>query len=421
MSPTTCPRRSFLARTAAATAALGLSRGSETQARPLGANDRITLGLIGSGGRGRSILIETSELLTKHSVNVEVTAVCDLWEMNREAGVADVVRMTGRKPRAFGRHGDLLEQADVDGVIIATPDFWHVPVLLEAIKAGKDVYVEKPLAWSLDEAKSARDAVRASDRIVQVGTQGGSLASRHAAREFIKAGKLGEVTTAVGGFNDCGPRWRREDLCAQVKERQFDWEYYLRDRDKRPFDPRQAVEWRLWWDFSTGPSGLLGAHLYDAVQFVMDSPYPASAVAQGGTYLFKDGRETPDTFMTLIEYPRPYVLHYTTRLGNSAEQGLKLYGTRGTLNPDSGEFSGAGGSRLDRLPDTPGKLEFEPQPPLAHMRNFLDCMRTRRQPVAPIEAGYQHAVTVLLANAAFRKQCRMIYDPAAERIIESKA
>ncbi|GMU22950.1 MAG: dehydrogenase [Phycisphaerae bacterium] len=417
MKTGTCTRRRFLSRSTIATAGALAGTRAAAYARTLGANDRIRLGFIGTGGRGRSMIIEVGTLARQEGVNVEITAVCDLWKVAREAGAADVTRLVGGTPKQFARPEELLARTDIDGVVIATPDFWHVPQLLAAVKAGKDVYIEKPLAWSLDEAKAARNAVKASDRVVQVGTQGRSSPARFAAREFIRAGRLGRVSTATAAANDCGPRWRREDTCAEIKAADFEWEYYLADRPKRPFNPRQAVEWRLFWEFSTGPAGLLGSHMFDATQFVLDAPLPATATANGGVYLWPDGRETPDTFMALIEYPRKCLLHYTTRLGNDSGYGLHLFGTAGMLDAHSTEYKGLGGRGPDKLPDEPQKLAFDPPGPYPHMRNFLDCMRSRKTPLGSIDAGYQHTITMLLANESFKTGRKMRYDEQKERIV----
>ena len=398
-------------------AAMGTVVTAPAVGKILGANERIRLGFIGCGGRGRTMMIEVAELKKQLGLNVEIVAVCDVYKRAREGGVADVKKLMDGDPDVYIRYPDVLQREDVDAVVVATPDFWHVPSLVDAIKAGKDVYIEKPLAWNLDEAKQAREVVHASDRVVQVGTQGRSTPSRFAARDFIRSGKLGQVSTIRAAMNDCGPRWRREDACAEIKAADFDWDFYLHDRPKRPFDPRRAIEWRLFWEFSCGPSGLLGSHMYDAVQFLMDDPLPATAVSHGGIYLWDDGRETPDTFMTLIEYPKDFLLHYTTRLGNSSGFGIEVCGTRGVLDPHNGQYSGLGGNASDKLPDETATLDFDPPGPYPHMHNFLGCLRTRKTPIGSIDAGYQHTVTVLMTNEALRTGRKQRYDTTKEAIV----
>lgn len=407
-------RRTFLKASTVAAGGLLAAR----SARALGANDRITVGIVGMGVRGTYHAKSIAALAEGKHANVEVTAVSELWAPWRERAVANTKKATGRAPQAFVRHTDLLEKGDVDAVVITTPDFWHVPVLLDALKGGKDVYVEKPLCVKFEEARIARDAVKSSGRVVQVGTQRRSDQVNHAARDFIRSGKLGRITSVEGEYNDDGPRWRRPAECKAMKEADFDWKWYLRDLPDRPFNPRHVLEWKLFREFTMGCSGLLGCHFYDLVQFVMDAPYPASAVAQGGVYVYKDGREVEDLFETLIEFPQEFIIHYRTRLGNAFQHPVTLYGTNGMLSLDTGTYQGKGGTPgRSRLPTEPTKLDVPPDRPYPHMLNFLECMGTRQEPIAPIEAGFQHALTSILAQEAMYAGKRLRYDPASQRMV----
>ncbi|HOB73394.1 MAG TPA: Gfo/Idh/MocA family oxidoreductase [Phycisphaerae bacterium] len=408
-------RRNFLK---TSTLAAGSALLATPVARAMGANDRIRVGIVGMGVRGTQHLKALAQLAERQLANVEVTAVCELWTPWREKAVAEAQKLTGRKPEAFVRHTELLERGDVDAVIITTPDFWHVPILLDCIKAGKDVYVEKPLCVHFEEAKLARAAVKASDRIVQVGTQRRSETKFHAAREFVKSGRLGKIITADGAYNDRSPRWRREAECKAMKESDFDWKFYLRDLPYRPFNPRHVLEWKLFREFTMGVSGLLGCHMYDIMQFVLDAPFPSSAVSLGGVYVYKDGREVEDTFETLIEFPEEFILHYTTRLGNAVQPNLTLYGTNGMLDLDRAVYSGKGGLPGDALlPAEEQKLKVEKARPHAHMLDFLECMRSRKEPIAGIDVGYQHAVTSLLAQEAMRSGRKLRYDRQKDEIV----
>lgn len=411
----TMNRRSFLK---SSTLAAGGALLATPTAHALGANDRIRVGIVGMGVRGTNHAQDLAKIAERDLANVEISAICELWKPWRARAVANIEKSTGRKPEAFVRYTDLLEKGQVDAVVITTPDFWHVPILLDCLKAGKDVYIEKPLSVTFEEAKAARDAVKASDRVVQCGTQRRSEMKFHAAREFVKSGRLGKISTVEGAYNDKSPRWRREAECKTMKETDFDWKYYLRDLPYRPFNPRHVLEWKLFRDFTMGTSGLLGCHLFDFVQFVMDAPFPSSAVSQGGVYVYKDGREIEDTFLTLIEFPQEFVLQYTTRLGNGIQPHAVLYGTNGNLDLDTATYSGGGGlAGENRLPDKPVKLEVQPNRPYAHMLDFLECMRTRKQPIASIDAGYQHAVTSILAQQAMYAGRKLRYDPQKDEIV----
>ncbi|MEP0843555.1 MAG: Gfo/Idh/MocA family oxidoreductase [Phycisphaerae bacterium] len=408
-------RRTFIRSSALAAGTLLTARAA--RAIP-GANERIAVGIVGMGVRGSYHARSLGELASGKLANVDVTAVAEPWRLWRERAVATVEKAFGHKPAAFVRHTDLLEKGGVDAVVIATPDFWHVPVLLDAVKAGKDVYVEKPLSVTLEEAKAARDAVKASKSVVQVGTQRRSDNISAAAREFVRSGRLGKISSVVGAYNDDGPRWTRPNECKQMKEADFDWKWYLRDLPDRPFNPRHVLEWKLFREFTMGCSGLLGCHFYDLVQFIMDCPWPASAVAQGGVFVYKDGRQVEDTFETLIEFPEEFILHYTTRLGNAFAPDNAIYGTNGTLKIEKGTFEGLGGTRgPNRLPDKPQKLAAAPDRPYPHMLNFLECMRSRSEPVAPIEAGYRHALTSILAQEAMITGRKLRYDREKDAIV----
>lgn len=415
----TMNRRSFIRTTVAATGALAAVRSTKA----LGANDRIAVGIVGMGNRGTSHLSTLAQIAERQLANAELVAVADLWTPWRERAVDQAAKKSaGRKPQAFVRHTDMLEKGGIDAVVITTPDFWHVPILLDCLKAGKEVYVEKPLCVRFEEAKAARDAVKASGRVVQCGTQRRSENRFWAAREFVKSGKLGKISSVEGAYNDSSPRWRREAECAAMREKDFDWKFYLRDLSDRPFNPRHVLEWKLFRDFTMGTSGLLGCHLYDAIQLVLDAPFPASAVSLGGVYVYKDGRDVEDTFESLIEFPQEFILHYTTRLGNDSAPPTTIYGTNGSLNVDESLYSGAGANKKnpDRLPAKPEKLAVQRDKlscDVLHMLDFLDCMRTRKTPRASIDAGYQHAVTSILAQRAMHQGRRLRYDREKEQII----
>jgi len=416
-------RRNFL-KVTAGSAALGIagcqtiqksSIAAASATRRFRANERIRVGIVGMGVRGKQHAHSLANLSKR--ANVELAAICELWRVFREQSVKEFSKKPGSALQAFARYEEMLEKGGVDAVVITTPDFWHVPILVDSIKAGKDVYVEKPLGVTLKDAQIARDLVHASKAVVQVGTQRRSDDKFYAARDFVRSGQLGDVSTIECAFNDCSPRWRREQLCTQIKEKDIDWKYYLRDREYRPFNPRHIMEWKLFRDFTMGTSGLLACHMYDAIHLVMDVEYPVSAVSQGGVYVYKDGREVEDTFMTLLEYPQEFIVHHTTRLGNSAGTGIRIRGVRGTLDVERGFYNGEGGKRNDCLPKESTKVPMPEKKRPNHMENFIECMRTRKTPVASIDIGYQHMIASVIAQDAMIKQRRLEYDPKRDRIV----
>jgi len=381
--------------------------------RVAGANERISLGLIGTGGRGQSYLNELKGF--QESLPVEITAVCDLWSVNRDHCAGRVEKEFGKKPRTFQYHEDLLALPDVDAVTIATPDHWHVPILLDALDAGKDAYVEKPMSYDLAEALAARDKVRKTGRIVQVGTQRRSEGKFQAAAEFVRTGRLGKVSMAESAWNDNNQRWRRGDV-DKVKEEDVDWERYLNGRPMREFDPHLYLEWKLYKDFTCGVAGLLGSHMIDVVQWAMDAPHPKSAVTCGGVFVYNDGRTVDDTFATVFEYPQEFLLQYTTRLGNSYSPGTVLYGKNGTFFVDQLKAVPAGGAGGEKIEE---EIRIEPKPSMSHLHNFLECVKSREEPNAPIEVGVSHMIACYMAEESLNRRSRIEYDPEREEIREA--
>src|SRR5881409_1391357 len=250
--PEKMDRRSFLGRAGAmAVGARALTSTAVSYDRILGANDRISLGHIGVGRRGTELDGIVEQLKAK---NVEMTAVCDLWKVNREAAAARAQTAYGRAPRAFQYMEELLALKDVDAVLLSTADFQHATHLKLVAEAGKDCYCEKPMANNLDEAKAARDAVLKRNLVVQIGTQHRSEPYQIAARDLIKTGALGEVSKVEIVWNYHGPRWRGRPEVKQIREQDTDWRRWLLAKPYRPFDPRMYFEFRLYKDFSSGRS-----------------------------------------------------------------------------------------------------------------------------------------------------------------------
>jgi predicted dehydrogenase len=426
-------RRTFLSRSAriAGGAATALS-----YSRILGANDRIALAHIGIGNRGRQLVEIAGRLHALH--NVEATAVCDLWRVNRERAVSESAKLYGRAPRAFQHLEDVLALKDVDAVLIATPEHSHSPILELAVKAGKDVYVEKPMGNVLEEARSARAAVLASQRIVQVGTQHRSEPYPRAARELVASGALGEVSKVEVEWNYHGPRWRGRPEVAQIREEDTDWRAWLMTKPQRPFDPRLYFEFRLYRDFSSGIPDQWMSHGIDLVHWFMGDSYPRSVVAHGGVFAWPDGRENPDTFQALLEYPKGFLVSYSTSFGNDAPGFTRYMGKQATLVNYGGEGSPRyqlveekgnheSNSEVDKeraaryvLP--PGQTELPPMGiddlTLEHMTNWFECLRSRQAPHCTVEDGFAHSVACIMAARAYWSGRRMYWDKAREEILD---
>ena len=434
----------------AGAAAIGVS--ARSYARIAGANERISLGQIGIGNRGRELALIVDGV--KNEYNVEITAVCDLWKVNRERAVEKATGSFGRPPRSFQYLEDLLALKDLDAVLIATADFQHATHLRLAAEAGKDVYCEKPMANVLDEARAARDAVRSRSCIAQMGTQHRSEPYQVEVRKQIAAGALGNVSKIEIVWNYNGPRWRGRPEVKQIREEDTDWQKWLLTKPPRAFDPRLYFEFRLYREFSSGIADQWMSHASDMVHYLMDDPLPKSVVAHGGVFAWHDGRENPDTFQALFEYPKGFLVSYSTSLGNDSDSFSRFMGKKATLINHGGE-----GSRRWKLVEergtheanpfvrrpakyiklsdetsrslswnerlwngavqkTYGPLPFTSDRDPSHMKNWLECLRSRKQPNATVDHGFAHSVAVIMAARAYETGQRLYFDPVKEEILD---
>jgi len=404
-------RRRFVAGSAAASAAV--------HSRALGANDRVRVANIGCGRRG--LLKELIQL--KDRANIEIAAVCDTWRQKREKAAADVKEFTGREPVQTARYAEVLARKDIDAVVIATPDHLHCMMLIDAIKAGKDVYVEKPLAMTMGELIRAYDTVKRSDRIVQMGTQMRSYPNAGGAKKLIAAGELGQILKVEQARNGYSPYWMsyggQAFFAEKPAEADVDWNAFLGDRKSRPFDATQYQGWYGFRDFSRGPHTNLMVHFIDLVHYLTNVGPPRRVVALGGTYRWKNEFDNPDSVEVALEYPEGFMVRYCTVFGTGAGSYAKWFGTRGTLDAKNlspsqkWTVSGQGSGEPDRIT---GEVEVAPVETMHHMQNFLECVRSRQQPIAPIEAGYAHSVAVIMADDALTTGRRMLYDSARREV-----
>jgi predicted dehydrogenase len=442
-------RRDFI-RTSAAAAA-GITMAAALPKEVLGANSRLRLGLIGCGSRGNYLLGEVFR--SAQELNVEVAALCDVWKVNLERTAARVTQtQTGMPaPKTFARYSDLLALKDIDAVMIATPDFAHTEILIAATKAKKDAFCEKPMATVLDHAKTAMTLVRENKTIVQIGTQRRSDLRHQQGAKLIQSGILGTISEIEAAWHDAAPRWARP--YDDIRAADVDWEQYLMFLPKEPFNPARFRRWHLYKDFTTGTPSLLGSHLMDVAIWFMNDPLPTSAVAHGGVYVWKDGREHADTIDCVLEYPKGFILNYSTRLGNKRlTPEVVFYGTKGTFDTESWTARGEGGgtdaiTQEVHIPKPAGgpatrpatqqvspalmmsQTSAQPQPAAGlaqndprvegegHVKNWLECIRSRATPNAPIEVGYSHSVASIMCLKAWETGRRQKYDPARMEIV----
>jgi predicted dehydrogenase len=321
-------RRQFLARGAAATAAAAAVSRSATAftAPPDSPNDRLQLGIIGVGARVQSGLLEAAMAVP----GVEVVGVCDAYRGRVERAIA---RTHGRA-RDHGDWKSLLADPSIDAVIVATPDHWHRIHTVEALRAGKHVYLEKPMTLQIEDGPEMIAAAKAAGRVLQVGSQGMSSKTQETAREMIRAGKLGQVTMIRASYNrnSRSGAWLYP-IPPDANEKTVDWAAFLGPAPKRPFSLERFFRWRAYWDYSGGIATDLFVHLLTTIHFLMNAQAPARVVALGQNYRYRETHEVPDTVNAVLEYPQGFVVNLSSTFNNesSSEGGFEVLGTEASL------------------------------------------------------------------------------------------
>lgn len=403
MKDQTLSRRNFIQQTR--NGMLVATAFSMVPARAFGANDRLRIGIIGCGSRAYSSLIP--EILQfAGEENVVIRAVCDVWRQHREEAAAKVEAHFNTAPQAYVDYEELLAQPDLDAVVIATPEHQHTTMLEKAIQAGKDVYCEKPLAMNMAELNQAVDAVKASDRVVQMGTQLRSWPSFTGCRQVVREGQLGQVVKVMQVRNTYRPYWH--DYIRPIKEEDTDWKRFLFNKEDRPFDADQHSTWYGYRDFTIGPIASMMAHFVDLIHYITGVGFPESAVCLANTYAWKDARTVPDSMHALLDY-KQFMVSFCVAYGNGGGNSMRFFGTKGMLDATNWRepiLSGEGSQDPDRVKEAHQVPDAEATP---HMQNWLQCLRTRKKPHADIDAGYQHAVACILANEALLHKRQMVY------------
>ncbi len=397
------PVLSVTRRTVLRSAASAFAMSAASYSRVLGANNRMTLGLIGCGERGVGVMgvfVKTDQ--------VEVPAVCDVW-----AERINVAKKVAPNAAEFGDHRKLLE-TKVDAVLIATPDHWHCPIAIDALNAGKDVYVEKPLSLKIPEGRDVVKAARVNNRVCQVGMQ--QRSGKHyiqAREEIIKPGKLGKITLARTWWHGNGYHLRKAPARLQTQPSDLDWARFLGPVSWRDYDPQQYYNFRAYLDFGGGQVTDLFTHWIDVVHMFMEQDNPISAVAAGGVYFAKDGRTAPDTINVLLEYPQEWTATFEATLAPGIQgYGVEMCGTKGKLFIDRAryEFTEVG-SR------TPVVVKADRDQTIDHVENFLACVQSRQRPNADVYIGHRSAMASHLGNIAYVEKRRLKFNPDREEVL----
>jgi len=392
-------RRAFIGGAAALTAA--------SYNRVLGANDSVQLGVIGTGDRGTYVMTQFMK-----NPSVRVTALCDIY-----AAHIDNARQKATDAKAtYTDHRKLLEDKNVDAVLIATPDHWHSRVAIDALNAGKDVYVEKPLTRRIEEGPPIVKAARVNNRVCQVGMQQRSgIHYLQAKREYLDSGRLGKITLARTWWHGNGYHLRKAPASLQNQPSNLDWAHFLGPVKWRDWDPQQYYNWRAYLDFGGGQVTDLFTHWIDVVHMFMNQEIPKSAVAAGGVYAYKDGRTAPDTINVLLEYPGEYTATFeATLVPGITGEGVEMCGTQGRLLIDRAHYEF---HPLGRNAE-PVVVKAAPHDmTLDHVNNFLDCVRSRQRPNADVLIGHRSAQASHLGNIAYVEKRRIDFDPIREEIL----
>jgi predicted dehydrogenase len=458
---------------------------------PAGKADMIRLGIIGIGNRGlyllRSLGFADKSWIKEHTdesgdaddvlktffqkddLNIEITAICDVFDLHLKKGIEistynrkDQLH-SGQPAKGYKDYRKMLEDKNVDAVVIATPDFWHGPISMDAIRAGKHAYCEKCMTNKEEEAVRLYDTVKSHRQVFQVGHQYLQNDCFPRAKQLIQKNKIGKVTLIESGSNrnsDDSAWIRHLDKNGKQKPgdpKTIDWDLYLGSCPKVPFDIERFYNWTLYWDYSTGISGQLMSHEYDAANQLMNLGIPHSVVAEGGIYFYKEKRETPDIFNVVCDFPDKQVnFLYSATLASNRDRGRIFMGHDGsievgnnlrlTIDPESQQY--AGYIRSKKI--IPGKVFYEYRQDTGetdafsspteqyyaskgltytlkngkktdvsylHLREWLDCIRFGGTPSCDIVKGFETTIACHMATKAFREKRRVLWDPVARKIV----
>ena len=364
--------------------------------RVLGANDRIGLGVIGVGGRGSYVMG-----LFQKNADVEARALCDIYGVR-----LDEAQRKAPRAATTNDHRALLERKDVDAVLIGSPDHWHKDHAIDAMSAGKDVYVEKPLCRTRDEAPQMVKAARMTGRVCQVGVQQRSGEIYLEPREkYFKSGIIGKISHIDAVWHGGGV-WRGLPKEPALKPDNLDWIRFLGPVKYRDWDPAQYLNFRAFLDFNGGKMTDFGHHWMDVVHMFLGERAPNSAVFAGGIFLAKDGRTAPDTCNALFEYDSFSVLFQSNAYMTPAEYGVTFHGSGGKLfvHRNKYEFTPAGRDAKPEVRTIPGDITAN------HVRDFLDCCRSRKKPNGDVALAAISILPPLLAVESYVEKRRLRFD-----------
>lgn len=422
-------RREFMKRSLTAAGAGVVLTSRNVHAKVIGAAERVAVGFIGVGGRGTDLLRWVMEI-TKAKDNAQIVAVSDVYR-KRLRQAMETANCQGHLD-----YRELIARKDIDAVIIATPDHWHAPIAIEALKAGKDVYLEKPMTHTAEEARQVYETVQKTGRVLQVGSQTTSSDQWWKARKAITSGMIGQLIMSQGSYHrnsvegewnwpidqNAGPNGKGDDY--------IDWKMWLGSAPQRAFDADRFFRFRKYWDYSGGIATDLFYHVMAPLNICWgEAQFPHKVVGTGGTYIFKDGREVPDTFMLAADYPAGHSVVLSSSMANSTHIPGLIRGHEGTILmvPD-GRFEG----RVEYITVTPERIarkafaekygtieiKLEAEPREDHMANFLRCVKSREKPVLDALTAYKAMVPIYMSVKSYREGKVLFFNEQTQQITD---
>ena len=422
-------RREFMKRSLTAAGAGVVLTSRNVHAKVIGAAERVAVGFIGVGGRGNDLLRWVMEI-TKAKDNAQIVAVSDVYR-KRLRQAMETANCQGHLD-----YRELIARKDIDAVIVATPDHWHAPIAIEALKAGKDVYLEKPMTHTAEEARQVYETVQKTGRVLQVGSQTTSSDQWWKARKAITSGMIGQLLMSQGSYHrnsvegewnypidqSAGPNGKGDDY--------IDWKMWLGSAPQRAFDADRFFRFRKYWDYSGGIATDLFYHVMAPLNICWgEAQFPHKVVGTGGIYVFKDGREVPDTFMLAADYPAGHSVVLSSSMANSTHIPGLIRGHEGTILmvPD-GRFEG----RVEYITVTPERIarkafaekygtieiKLEAEPREDHMSNFLRCVKTREKPVLDALTAYKAMVPIYMSVKSYREGKVLFFNEQTQQITD---
>lgn len=374
-------------------------------------SDQVTLGVVGSGSRGTFVMT-----IFQKDPTVRVGAICDVYEPNLEQALSTAAKTPGTQPKAYRNYKDLLADKDIQAVLIATPEHWHAQMVLDALAAGKDVYVEKPLCRTPEEGVQLVEAEKKSRNIIQVGMQRRSYDLYLEGRDIIKSGKLGNVRMIRSWWlNNYLPGSKATKLDGKL-----DWEQWQGPAQKHPFDPDRFRAWRYYSDYAGGILADQGAHVFDGMHLLMSAGSPL-AVTAAANKSHRMGGDKPESAVVTAEYPEDFVGVFSINYA-----AMRYQGRNDQLNQLDGDDARMDISREEIKVFLKGA---EDQPAIhkksakgfgwatdLHVQNFVECVRTRKTPTAPMSVAFHAALVVQLANLSLKHGRRMRWNAATRKV-----